>query len=128
MRYLSDEWIRAVADEVASDAVLASVATSHTVSVSQMVTGTPFGDVTYHLTCRDGRVAVAKGAIPSDVTFTQDYTTAVDVALGRLNAAEAFVNGKVRFTGDHERVVAAQPLFAALDGVFTRVREKTTFD
>lgn len=128
MRYLSDEWIRAVADEVAADAKLQALAASHVVSVVQNVTGTPFGDVTYHLICRDAAVTFAGGSVPADVVFTQDYTTAVDVALGRLNAAEAFINGKVRFTGDHERVVAAQPLFAALDGAFTRVRERTTFD
>lgn len=128
MRYLSDEWIRAVAAEVAADAALRSLAASHEVSVVQNVSGTPFGDVTYHLVCRDGLVTFGSGTIPADVVFSQDYTTAVDVALGRLNAAEAFITGKVRFAGDHERVVAAQPLFAALDGAFTRVRERTTFD
>lgn len=127
MRYLSDEWIRAVADEIAADTTLQALAASHTVSVTQNVTGTPFGDVSYHLVCRDAAVTFGKGAVPADVVFTQDYTTAVDVALGRLNAAEAFINGKVRFSGDHERVVAAQPLFAKLDGAFARVRERTTF-
>lgn len=127
MRYLSDEWIRAVADEIAADTTLQALAASHTVSVTQNVTGTPFGDVSYHLVCRDAAVTFGNGAVPADVVFTQDYTTAVDVALGRLNAAEAFINGKVRFSGDHERVVAAQPLFAKLDGAFARVRERTTF-
>ena len=128
MRYLSDEWIQSVADEIAGDSVLADIAKSHSVSVTQVVTGTPFGDITYHLVCRNGALTFGIGAVPSDVVFTQDYTTAVNVALGRLNAAEAFINGKVRFTGDHQRVVAAQPFFAALDGVFSRVRERTTFD
>lgn len=128
MRYLSDEWIKAVADDIASDAALAAVAASHSVSVTQIVSDTPFGDVTYHLACHEGVVTFGKGSAPSDIVFSQDYQTAVDVALGHLNAAEAFVNGKVRFTGDHEKVIAAQPFFAALDAVFTRVRARTTFD
>ena len=128
MRYLSDEWIAAVATEVAADAALASAARSHTVSVTQVVTDTPFGEVVYHLVARDGTVAFGKGKVPGDITFSQSYATAVDIVMGRLNAAEAFINGNVRFSGDHEKVIAAQPLFAALDGVFTRVRARTTFD
>lgn len=128
MRYLSDEWIAAVADEIAADAALTAAAASHDVSVTQVVSATPFGDVEYHLVCREGRVSFGKGAVPSDITFTQQYTTAVDIACGRLNAAEAFIHGKVKFTGNHERIVAAQSFFAALDAVFTRVRERTTFD
>jgi len=128
VRYLSQEWIGAVAREADADSALAMAASGHTVSVTQVVTDTPFGEVTYHLVCRDGRVSVGNGPVPSDIVFTQTYQTALDVVLGRLNAAEAFINGKVRFSGDHEKVIAAQPLFAALDGVFARVRERTTFD
>jgi putative sterol carrier protein len=50
------------------------------------------------------------------------------VALARINAAEAFISGTVRFAGDHEKIVTAQPLFAALDAVFARVRARTQFD
>jgi len=114
--------------EVAADAALASAVRSHTVSVTQVVTDTPFGEVVYHLVARDGAVAFGKGKVPGDITFSQSYATAVDIVMGRLNAAEAFINGNVRFSGNHEKVIAAQPLFAALDGVFTRVRARTTFD
>lgn len=128
MRYLSDDWIAAVAEEIAHDAALTAVATNHSVSVTQVVTGSPFGDVTYHLVCRDGAISFGKGAVPSDIVFTQSYEAAVDVVHGRLNAAEAFINGKVRFTGNHEKVIEAQPFFAVLDAVFVRVRERTTFE
>jgi putative sterol carrier protein len=78
--------------------------------------------------CADGRVQFGAGAAPSDVTFRQSYDTAVAIARGELNAAESFITGKVRFSGNHEKVIAAQPFFAALDSVFTRVRARTTFD
>jgi len=128
VRYLSDEWIAAIAAEIAGDSALTDAARSHSVAVVQVVNGTPFGDVTYHLVCRDAKVSFGKGAVPCDVTFTQNYTTAVDVALARINAADAFISGKVRFSGDHEKVIAAQPLFAALDAVFARARARTTFE
>jgi len=128
VHYLSDEWISAVAAEIAGDTALADVAHSHSVAVVQVVNDTPFGDVAYHLVCRDAKVSFGKGAVPCDVTFTQNHATAVGVALARINAADAFISGKVRFSGDHEKVIAAQPLFAALDAVFARVRARTTFE
>jgi len=127
VQYLSDEWISAVAQEIATDATIKVAAADHSVSVSQLVTGTPFGDVNYHLVCRDGAVGFNKGAAPSDVVFTQTYATAVGVATGNINAADAFINGHVRVQGDHQRLIDAQPLFAALDAVFARVRLRTAF-
>ena len=127
VRYLSDEWITAVAQEIATDTALKIAAAAPSVSVTQLVTGTPFGDVTYHLAYRDGEVSFKKGAAPSDVVFTQTYATAVGVATGNINAADAFLNGHVRFQGDHQRLIDAQPFFAALDGVFARVRLRTAF-
>ncbi|MFZ9779395.1 MAG: SCP2 sterol-binding domain-containing protein [Ilumatobacteraceae bacterium] len=128
MRYLSDEWISAVAQEVGADPAVAAAAAGHTVAITQVVTDSPFGEVTYHLVCADGRVHFGAGPAPSDVTFRQSYDTAVAIARGELNAAESFITGKVRFSGNHETVIAAQPFFAALDSVFTRVRARTTFN
>ncbi|MFZ9804857.1 MAG: SCP2 sterol-binding domain-containing protein [Ilumatobacteraceae bacterium] len=128
MRYLSDEWISAVAHEVGADPAVAAAAAGHTVAITQVVTDSPFGEVTYHLVCADGRVHFGAGPAPSDVTFRQSYDTAVAIARGELNAAESFITGKVRFSGNHETVIAAQSFFAALDSVFTRVRARTTFN
>jgi len=128
VRYLSDEWISAVALEVGADPAVAAAAVGHTVAITQVVTDSPFGEVTYHLVCADGRVHFGAGPAPSDVTFRQSYDTAVAIARGELNAAESFITGKVRFSGNHETVIAAQPFFAALDSVFTRVRARTTFN
>jgi putative sterol carrier protein len=127
VRYLSDEWIAAVGRQLADFPAINSLALKHSVAVTQLVTASPFGDVTYHFTCRDGRLSFGKGPVPSDVTFTQDYDTAVGVATGKVNAADAFIKGLVRFSGDHQKVIDAQPLFAALDGVFASVRETTDY-
>ena len=104
------------------------MARNNSVSVTQIVTGTPHGDVTYHLESRDGLVSFGVGpATVSDIAFTQDWKTAVGVATGKINAQEAFISGKIRFKGDHERVIATQPLFLALDVVFSAVNANTNF-
>ncbi len=126
--YLSNEWIRAVAEGIKLNKEIIVVARDNTVSVTQIITGTPQGDVTYHLESRDGEITFASGpATVSDIAFTQDWATAVGVATGKINAQEAFISGKIRFKGDHERVIATQPLFLALDAVFSAVNANTNF-
>ena len=126
--YLSNEWISAVADGIKANNEIIAVARENTVSVTQIITGTPRGDVTYHLESRDGKITFASGpATVSDIAFTQDWATAVGVATGKINAQEAFISGKIRFKGDHERVIATQPLFLALDVVFSAVNANTNF-
>jgi len=128
VRYLSDEWISTVAQVIATDADIVTLAASHPIRVVQVVTGGPNGDVTYHFVTGASGVAFAAGTVADpDITFTQTWDTAVSIASGAANAAEAFINGRVRFTGDHTKVIAAQPLFAALDRVFTAVRSSVDF-
>ncbi|MFM9121865.1 MAG: SCP2 sterol-binding domain-containing protein [Actinomycetota bacterium] len=126
--YLSNEWITRVAEGITANEKLTTLAKPNTVSVTQLLTGTPRGEVTYHLESRDGKISFASGpAKVSDIAFTQDWGTAVGVATGKINAQEAFISGKIRFKGDHERVIATQPLFLALDEVFSAVNADTNF-
>ena len=129
VRYLSLAWIRELTREVAESEILAELAGEHTVGVTQVVTDGPEGDVTYHLQVGDGHATFAAGAAdPEDVRMEQDWTTAVAVATGELNAQEAFITGRIRLYGDQQALTAAQPVFGALDGVFATVRERTRYE
>jgi hypothetical protein len=128
IRYLSLDWLDALATEVAGSADLQRLATEHTIGVTQVVTGGPEGDVTYHLQVADGRAVFGAGpADPEDVTMQQSWDTAVAVALGRLNAQEAFIKGRILLFGDQQKLIAAQPVFGALDAVFGAVRARTDY-
>ena len=128
MRFLSRDWLAALADEVARSDELRSAAAGHSVRVTQVVTGGPEGEVTYHLDVADGAVAFGPGPAPvEDVRFVQDWETAVGVATGRINAQEAFLRGHVVLAGDRHRLVEAQTLFAVLDKVLAPVREATDY-
>lgn len=128
LRYLSLDWINALTEEVAGSAHLREIAESHRIGVTQVVTGGPEGDVTYHLSIGDGRAAFAAGsADPEDVKMEQDWETAVAVAIGSMNAQEAFIGGRIRLYGDQQKLLDAQPVFGALDAVFSSVRERTTY-
>jgi hypothetical protein len=128
IRYLSKEWIESVGIEVAASGGLQSLGDKHAFGLTQVVTSTPYGEVKYHLQSGNGAVAFAVGeANPEDVRFTQSFETAVAVAIGTLNAQEAFINGHIRFNGDQQCLIDAQGIFALLDEVFTSVRERTDY-
>jgi hypothetical protein len=128
VRYLSLEWIDALTAEAAASPDLAAVAADHTIAVTQVVLETPDGDVTYHLVVADGIARFGAGpAELEDVRFIQDWDTAVGVANGTLNAQEAFIKGRIRLVGDQQKLLTSQPVFRALDAVFSTVRERTEY-
>jgi putative sterol carrier protein len=128
VRYLSLDWIDAIATNVATNEQLGALADEHEIGVTQVVSDGPEGDVTYHLQVGAGAASFGPGAAePEHVRMEQTWETAVAVATGELNAQEAFVNGRIRLFGDQQRLLSAQPVFGALDAVFTDVRERTDY-
>ena len=128
IRYLSKEWIDAVSNSVTASEALQLLGHQHIFGLTQVVTSTPFGEVRYHLQSGDGAVVFSvDDANPENVRFNQDYETAVAVATGKLNSQEAFINGHIRFSGDHQCLIDAQEIFALLDDVFTSVRDRTEY-
>ncbi len=129
IRYLSLDWINALAHEVAASDHMREVCESHRIGVTQVVTDGPEGDVTYHLSVDEGDTTFGAGpADPEDVRMEQDWKTAVAVATGELNAQEAFIGGQIRLFGDQQKLLDAQPVFGALDSIFSSVRERTSYE
>jgi hypothetical protein len=128
VRYLSLEWLDALSAEVAGSEVLGELSRSHTIGVTQVVRNGPEGDVTYHLQVGGGAASFGAGpADPEHVRMDQDWATAVGVATGEQNAQEAFIGGRIRLTGDQQKLIESQPVFAALDAVFRSVRDRTEY-
>jgi hypothetical protein len=128
IRYLSLAWLEALTAEVAASAELQDLAAHHTIGVTQVITEGPEGTVVYHLQVGDGVARFAAGsAFPEDVRMEQTWQTATGVATGALNAQEAFIKGRILLTGNQQKLVESQPVFAALDGVFSTVRDRTEY-
>ena len=117
-----------MAAAVHESASLQALAGDHVIGFTQVVTGTPHGDVTYHLQVGGGALSFGAGeASPEHVRFTESFDTAVAVATGTLNAQEAFIKGAVKFSGNHQLLIDAAELFAELNEVFDQVRERTDY-
>ena len=128
VRYLSLAWIDALSQEVAKSDALGTLADTHQIGVTQVVTDGPEGTVIYHLRLGGGTASFGAGpAEAEDVRMEQSWATAAAVATGELNAQEAFIKGLIRLTGNQQKLIESQPVFAALDAVFTSVREQTEY-
>jgi hypothetical protein len=128
LRYLSLDWIAALGEEVERSDALRDVAAGRRLAVTQVVTDGPEGDVSYHLDVDDGTVRFGPGpAEEEQLRFLQDWPTAVAVATGTLNAQEAFIAGRIKLIGDQQLLLDSVPVFAALDSVFSKVRERTDY-
>ncbi len=126
--YLSTEWIDRLRSAAQSDDSLRAASAGVELTLQQVVTSAPGGDVSYYVTFDDGDVYVQAGAVrdPS-VTFTQDYRTAVGVARGELNALDALRDGRVLLTGDPTVLQQQTEALAALDAIFSVVRTETEY-
>lgn len=128
IRYLSLEWIDALTEAVAADASLRTAASTVDIGITQAVIDGPEGTVVYHLQVADGVATFGPGpAWPEDIRMEQSWDTAVGVATGTLQAHEAFIGGHIRIEGDQQKLIAAQDVFRSLDGIFSSVRERTTY-
>jgi hypothetical protein len=129
VRYLSPAWIEAAGAAVAGDDRLGAALAGVTLTVEQVVTGGPGGDVVWSLAVEDGKVSLTPGAAPrSDLRMTTDYATAAAVAAGALGAQRAFVEGRLRVGGDLSLLIAHQRALAAVDDALAGVRARTTYD
>jgi hypothetical protein len=128
MRYLSLEWIEALRDKVAASTDLSTLANDYSINVTQVVTDGPEGTITYHLSVGNGGASFGAGAVANeDVRMEQSWDTAIAIATGETNAQDVFINGEVRITGDVQKLIASEPVFAALDSVFEDVRAHTVY-
>jgi putative sterol carrier protein len=122
-RFLSEAWFDAIAESTRP----VRREGSSGITVQQVVTGTPDGDVRYAISLSDERATVRPGQVGhADVTFTEDYATAAAIARGELTAQAALLAGRIRVAGDMA-VLMTRPEAAYEDFVPAAVRAATCY-
>ena len=127
-RYLSSEWFDEVNRAAADQSDLAADTAGVALTIQQVVTGAPEGDIRYAVRIRNGSVELRPGeSSDADVTMTEDWDTATAVASGRMSAPTAFMTGRIRVGGNVGMLLDAQGCLQGLDKVFAELRERTEF-
>lgn len=128
VRYTSPEWIEAAGRALAGDPALKQATLEVRLVLEHVVTLTPTGTVTWHVTVDHGAVSLDAGPAPAaDLRFTTTYGTAAQIAAGALGAQRAFAEGRLRVGGDLSLLVAHQRTLAGVDDALAAVRAETTY-
>ncbi|MDP8987428.1 MAG: SCP2 sterol-binding domain-containing protein [Actinomycetota bacterium] len=127
VKYLSPEWME-LNKELAADFPETPGATAR---LQYVVTGGPDGDVRYHHVIENGRtLELALGDDPeAEVTLTASYADKLDIDRGELDASAAFMQGRVKCSGNMAKVMALLPLTnkPEYQAIQDRMREQTEF-
>ncbi len=107
-KYLTQEWLD-LQRQLAQDFPERPGATARMQSV---VTGTPEGDVSYHTAIENGKmVENALGTDPeAEFTLSSTYDDSVKILQGDLDANAAFMQGRVKVTGNMGKLMSLMPL------------------
>ena len=126
-KYLSQEWMDR-AKELAADFPETPGAS---VRMQQVVTGAPDGEVKYYTVIENGKtLEQSLGEDPqADVTLTNSYEDAVKIMKGELDANAAFMQGKVKVTGNMAKMMSLMPLASKPEykAIGEQLREQTEF-
>src|SRR5687768_14851296 len=119
-KYLSKEWLeeqrQLAADQPERPGVSARM--------QYVVTGAPDGDIEYYWVLEDGKLLESELGKLSDaeVTLTQTWEDSVAIQKGELDANTAFMQGKVKVTGNMAKVMSLLPITSSPE--YTALQEK----
>lgn len=116
VKFLTEEWASTMTEALNSSEEFKKAASSQQVKLQQVVTGTPDGGETkYYFTLDGGTAQVGLGEVAdAEATITQNYETAVAIVKEELNAQNAFMQGKLKVSGNMMKLMQLQGVFSAM--------------
>ena len=107
-KWLSQEWL----DESKKLAEGQPERPGASARMQYVVTGGPEGDIKYYWVLENGKLLESTlGELPdAEVTLTQTYEDAQKIQKGELDANAAFMQGRVKVTGNMAKLMALLPL------------------
>jgi putative sterol carrier protein len=126
-KYLSQEWLDLQKD-LAQEFPDRPGATAR---MQYVITGTPEGDVSYYQVIEDGKMLESSLGTDPDAEFTlsQGYDDSVKIAQGELDANAAFMQGRIKVTGNMGKLMSLMPLTQSQEykDILAKVSEQTEF-
>jgi alkyl sulfatase BDS1-like metallo-beta-lactamase superfamily hydrolase len=127
-KYLTQEWL----DETRALGGDQPERPGATVRMNWVVTGAPGGDVSYYWILENGKLLESKlGTLDdAEVTLSSSYDDSVKQIKGELDANAAFMQGRVKVTGNMAKLMSLLPLTNSPEykQLGEKIREVTEFD
>lgn len=110
-KYLTQEWL----DETRAMAADQPERPGASVRMNYVVTGAPGGDIQYYWILENGKLLESTlGSLEDgEVTLTTGWDDSVKIAKGELDMNAAFMQGKVKVTGNMAKLMSLLPLTGA---------------
>ena len=107
-KWLSQEWL----DESKKMAESQPERPGASARMQYVVTGGPDGDIKYYWVLENGKLQESQlGELPdAEVTLTQTYEDAMKIQKGELDANAAFMQGRVKVSGNMAKLMSLMPL------------------
>lgn len=107
-KWLTQEWL----DETRRLAEAQPQRPGASARIQYVVTGGPQGNVSYFWVLEDGKLCRSQLGQLSDaeVTLTQSWEDAVAIQKSELDANAAFMQGRIKVTGDMAKLIALVPI------------------
>ncbi len=107
-KWLTEEWL----DEGLKLAESQPERPGATARMQYVVTGGPEGDIKYYWVLENGKLLESRlGELAdAEVTLTESYEDAMRIQKGELDANAAFMQGRVRVTGNMAKLMSLLPI------------------
>ena len=116
VKFLSEEWAQEVTKALNESEEFKSASANQQAKLQQVLTDTPEGgEGKYYFVLENGSAEVGLGELSdAEATITQNYETGVAIAKQELNAQQAFMQGKLKISGNMMKLMQLQGVFNAL--------------
>jgi putative sterol carrier protein len=107
-KWLTQEWL----DESTRLSVGQPVRPGASARLQYVITGVDGGDLSYYWVVEDGQLLENKLGVLDDaeVTLTESVEDAMAMQKGELDSTAAFMQGKIKVTGDVAKLMALLPI------------------
>ena len=123
VKFLTEEWAQEMTSALNSSDDFKGAASGQSAKLQQVVTDTPDGgEGKYYFTLDGGTAEVSLGELSdAEATITQNYETAVAIQKQELNPQQAFMQGKLKISGNMMKLMQLQGVFTAMPKAVTGV-------
>lgn len=115
VKFQTEEWAKEVTNALQSNEAVGNAAKGQTTAIQFVTSDAPGGEVKTFVRINDGIAEVGVGEVEgAEATITQNYETAVAIDKGELNSQAAFMQGKIKISGNMMKLMALQGFIQAV--------------